>query len=278
MTDKDCEMAIGMAETLLKDASDLKNPNRSLIYNSILDRYSGFINISNISINYVVMATNRIINSNVVDKRVNENVEHFKTTGKLLDFGTALLIVIRDHKDDRFLVADGQHRLSTLNRLKEMKLTEDLFISVDIKMVNTEEEARDYLMLFQVQYAPDNRLFSANMVERTKKQNLIDLFRGLWPSAFHLHDNREVKKANNRVSSNFRMEVERPNLSDGIVCDLFMDISVLRSDNITSEKLIQINEYIKTLYDASSRSIDGCYFGKLREDHKNIRNVNNKFQ
>lgn len=60
------------AEELLKNETEAKN----LIYNPVVDKYVGFMNLYNITIKCEVMASNRIINQNVINVRVKENEEH----------------------------------------------------------------------------------------------------------------------------------------------------------------------------------------------------------
>ena len=265
------------AEELLKNETEAKN----LIYNPIIDKYVGFMNLYNITIKCEVMASNRIINQNVINVRVKENEEHFKKTGNLLDFGSAILVVIRANNNDAFYVADGQHRISTLFKLKELGVTSELWIAVTVKMVNTEREAKEYLKLFQKQYPPDIRLFSENLQERESKNNIINMFRNLWPAAFTVYDKREIDKINSACFQNHRVEVERPHLSDGLVCNLYRDIDILRSNMVSNELLDEMNRFIiETANEKLDRlkKVDGCCFGIVREtDVKILRAINNKF-
>lgn len=266
-----------LAEDILKSEAEAKN----LIYNEVIDKYVGFMNISMLNIRCEVMASNRIMNENVIELRIKENEIYFKKTGKLLDFGTAILVVIRENKDDIFYVADGQHRITTLCRLKKMNLTSELWISVAVKMVDNEIQAKEYLQLFQKQYPPDIRLFSENMMERTKKHYIINLFRSKWPNAFSLYDKREISKINNVSCDNHRIEVERPNLSDGLVCTLYKDIDVFRIGEVSGTLLDELNEYIIDIYKEKRdrlKKVDGCAFGLIREsDIKIIKNINSSF-
>lgn len=256
--------------------------NHNLIYNEVIDKYVGFMNINTLNIQCEVMASNRIMNNNVIELRVKENKEEFKRTGKLLDFGTAILVVVREHKDDKFYVADGQHRISTLYRLKKEEITDKLWIAVTVKMVDNEKEAREYLRLFQKQYPPDIRMFSENMVERNRKTDIINMFRDMYPNAFTIYDKRELTKINDSSLDNYRMEVERPNLSDGLLCNLYRDIDVFRNGRtITTELIKDMNSTIAELLEAKDekiKKVDNCAFGLIRDkDIKIIHKINEKF-
>lgn len=256
--------------------------NNNLLYNKVIDKYVGFMNINTLNIQCEVMASNRIMNNNVIELRVKENKEEFKKSGKLLDFGTAILVVIREHKDDKFYVADGQHRISTLYKLKEEEISDNLWISVTVKMVNTEKEARDYLKLFQKQYPPDIRMFSENMNERNRKTDIINMFRVMYPNAFNIYDKRELSKINDSSIENYRMEVERPNLSDGLICNLYRDINIFRNAKTISKQLItEINDRlieILEIKDDKIKKVDNCAFGLIRDkDIKTIQKINEKF-
>ena len=253
-----------MAEKILISETE----NNNLLYNKVIDKYVGFMNINTLNIQCEVMASNRIMNDKVIELRVKENKEEFRKTGKLLDFGAAILVVIREHNDDKFYVADGQHRISTLYKLKEEKITDDLWIAVNVKMVNTEKEAREYLRLFQKQYPPDIRMFSENMKERNKKTEIINMFRNMYPNAFTVYDKRELTKINDSSTENYRIEVERPNLSDGLLCNLYRDIDIFRFGKITTGLITDINNVIIDILqirDEKLKKVDNCAFGLIRD-------------
>ena len=262
------------AENIVKKSADIINPDRSLMYQPHIDQYSGFINLACFDLNMVYMGSNRIINDTVIDKRVHENIENYNKYNKLLDFGTAILIVIRQYNNDQFVVADGQHRIRVLQILKEEKITDQLWISVNIKIVDTEIDANNNLMIFQKQHHSDMRLFSANLKERTEKEYIIGKFRKIWKNAFVLYDNRETEKMSSKHIPNYRNEVEKPHLSDGIVVDLYKRINKFKEE-ITEEQLKKINTYLGTLFDKKNVSkVDNCYFAYIKDDMKLIDAVN----
>ena len=146
-------------EQILKD-----NIGKSLFYISSLDKYVGLINLIDFSFMFKPIGINRIINEDVINKRVKENEDSYLATEKYYDFGNVELVVIRECNDDILYVIDGQHRIRTMENLKIKYPDRDLIVSVSIYVKDTLEETANYLKHFQNQYPSNDRLFSANQV------------------------------------------------------------------------------------------------------------------
>ena len=275
-------MLQSMAESILKESLCVMENMKSLVYVEELDEYAGFMNMKSLNIELGFLASNRIVNQNVIQKRIKENEDIYHKTGKFLNFGTAKLIVIREHNDSKFLIVDGQHRLHTMLELKKKYPSENLWINVSIVVKNTEKEANDYLMLFQKQYPPDERLFSVDYTERVKKDTVISLFREMYPDAFKRYDKRQNEIIMGINSKYRRGEVEKPHLSDGIVADLITGtcpIKILANEPIITREIIeklnmQLGTIIEKKNEKSIQNVGGCYFGLIRDDVHIINAIN----
>lgn len=261
--------------------------NRSLIFNSSLNTYIGFIDFMCFPNDFISLLPNRIINNKVVERRVQENIFHFLQKGTFLDFGTLSFIIIREFKENRLHIVDGQHRIRTLELLKKDNLAKSMFVQVSIKIVNTEQEAIEYTRLSNKQYVSDKRFQCTSHNERYQKQEMIRIFREIWSGAFEQYDKSEKDRIHGTCFQNIRPEVERPNLSDGLVITLMHSMPILIPSRATPELLQQINAYIRELYTDKHipKRVDkvcgGCMFGMLRndkaEDLHMIKKINNRF-
>jgi hypothetical protein len=81
--------------------------NRQLIHIPELDKYIGFIDITNFTFIFKTIGINRMINNDVVSKRVIENEDCYIATGKYYDFGIAELMIIRENNDNIFYIIDA---------------------------------------------------------------------------------------------------------------------------------------------------------------------------
>ena len=140
-------MAVNIEEILKTSVT-----NRSLIHIPDLDKYIGWIDLRNFSFVFKTIGINRIINEDVVTKRVKENEDCYMATGKYYDFGNAELMIIRENNDNIFYIIDGQHRISTMQRLKLQYPDRKLIIGVSIYVKDTIDNAVSYLKHFQNQY------------------------------------------------------------------------------------------------------------------------------
>ena len=251
------------------------------------EEYTGYISFKNFPSDMLkLQASNRIVNQDRVKSMIATNVEKFKQTNTYEDFNTVKLLVDKSvHTNDvQFYVADGQHRMHVAYELtNKINPNVDIYIHVTITIVNTAQDAMNYLMHFQNCLPPDYRLFSTNEKERNILQRTIDLFREKWPKSFLVHDGRQRKLVYGNKNKNYRQDVERPHLSDGIIADFIKGpcvIEALADGSITSELLDDINTYLKTLFPLNKTEKIECLFGQLRsrENPEEIKKLNDKMK
>ena len=249
--------------------------NRSLIHIPDLDKYIGWIDIKDFSFIFKTIGINRIINEDVVTKRVRENEDIYIATGKYYDFGNAELMIIRENNDNIFYIIDGQHRISTMQRLKLQYPERKLIIGVSIYVKDTIDNAVSYLKHFQNQYPSDDRLFSANIIEREQLEKVLGIFRYLYPNAFKAYDKHILKLINKEEK--YYKEPNKPHLSDGIISDFIrndeLKINKLNDITITMDDIRFLNSkiknnlhFVKNINVSLIKNLDGCYFGIIRKD------------
>ena len=268
-------------ENILKENTNTENERATLMYLPSLNKFIGFINLLNFSFMFKPIGINRIINTDVINKRVKENEDLFLATGKYYDFGNAELVVIREYDDNVLYIIDGQHRLSTMENLKMLYPDRDLFIGVSIYIKDTVAEAATYLKHFQNQYPSDDRLFSANQTERNQLDKVLALFKYEYPEVF-LQYNKHILNLINKKDKYYK-EPNRPHLSNGMISDFIRNpevkINKLSDPNITGNDIRIINNKIKEnlqLYKGTinhnyiENELKGCYFGIIRKDNKKL--------
>ena len=250
------------------------------------EEYTGYINFKNIPPGMLrLQASNRIVNQDRVKNMVATNIEKLKQSNTYEDFNTVKLLVDRSvHTTDvQFYIADGQHRMHVAHELLIINPDVDIDIHVTITIVDTEKDALNYLMHFQNCLPPDYRLFSANEKERDILQRNIDLFRAKYPKSFTVHDDRQRKLVQGTKNKNYRLDVERPHLSDGIIADFIKGpcvIDILAEGNATNELLDDMHTYLRTLFPQSKVEKIECLFGQLRsrENPEEIKKLNDKLK
>jgi hypothetical protein len=271
--------------TTLEEILKVSVDNKTLLHIPDLDKYIGWIDLRDFSFIFKTIGINRIINDDVVTKRVKENEDCYTATGKYYDFGNAELMIIRENKDNVFYIIDGQHRISTMQNLKYKYSDRKLIIGVSIYVKDTIDNAVDYLKHFQNQYPSDDRLFSANITEREQLEKVLGIFRYIYPKVFKLYDAHILKLINK--TDKYYKEPNRPYLSDGIISDFIrnpdLQITKLSNSNITMDDIRLLNQKIKdNLHLVKSvnmsliESLDGCYFGLIRKDCQKLLEAINK--
>jgi hypothetical protein len=263
-------MAVNIEEILKTSVT-----NRSLIHIPDLDKYIGWLDLRDFSFVFKTIGINRIINEDVVTKRVKENEDCYTATGKYYDFGNAELMIIRENNDNIFYIIDGQHRISTMQRLKLQYPDRKLIIGISIYVKDTIDNAVSYLKHFQNQYPSDDRLFSANIIEREQLEKVLGIFRYLYPNTFKAYDKHILKLINK--TDKYYKEPNKPHLSDGIISDFIrnpeLKISKLNNPNITMDDIRSLNtkikdnlHFVKSVNVGLIETLDGCYFGLIRKD------------
>lgn len=250
------------------------------------EEYTGYINYKNFPTSMIkLMGSNRIVNQDRVKSMIEKNISRFEETNTYEDFNTVKLLVDRsvNTTEVELYIADGQHRLHVAQGLLNVNPDVDINIHVTITIVNTEKEAIAYLMHFQNCLPPDYRLFSMNVKERHILQKTLDAFRAKWPKSFIVYDERQRNLVSGNKIKNYRNDVERPNLSDGIISDFVKGpcaIQSLSDGNVTSELLDDMNDYLRALFPQNKTEKIKCVFGLLRsrENTDVIQKLNYKMK
>eukprot|EP00421_Protoceratium_reticulatum_P044965 CAMPEP_0168432612 /NCGR_PEP_ID=MMETSP0228-20121227/38976_1 /TAXON_ID=133427 /ORGANISM="Protoceratium reticulatum, Strain CCCM 535 (=CCMP 1889)" /LENGTH=414 /DNA_ID=CAMNT_0008446735 /DNA_START=42 /DNA_END=1283 /DNA_ORIENTATION=- len=114
---------------------------------------------------FVPMNSNRAINREVVQQRVQENIEAYDRSGQYLEFGQINLIIVSRDPSLDFLVMDGQHRCETMRDLNARFPERELWFQFRVKVVTSEPMAFEELRHFQRSYPTDPRSFFRSRAE-----------------------------------------------------------------------------------------------------------------
>ena len=273
------------------------------------EKYIGYINCNNFELDFGNIEINRIINEDVVNNRVSENIKYYNKNKKFCDFGNAILSLNLDNPTKLYII-DGQHRLKTLEKIKNIIRTDgqdqikhnidneefkkiSLNIAITIIVFKSTIECQKYLKHFQNQYHSDLRLFSFDeKYKREQLEKLINIFKEKYKERFIKYE----KDLENQIKFHKAIkEVNKPNLSDGIVADFlkneYLKIDIFNNPDINIETIEEISIFIRdnlNLKDNQKYSVDkkkdNCYFGYIRcnfessrEERLLIKKINEEF-
>jgi len=124
--------------------------------------YTGFADFHDLATSnceFSPMNSNRAINQDVVRARTMENVLHFDKTGRYLEFGQIVLLILGQEDSREFLVMDGQHRCETMRALHRQYPNREIYFQYRAKVVQSEAQAYEELQHFQRSYPSDPRSF-----------------------------------------------------------------------------------------------------------------------
>ena len=301
-----------------EDPPILKRIKQASDYNQLIripdieyEKYIGYIDCNNFELDFGNIEINRIINEDVVNNRVSENIKYYNKNKKFCDFGNAILSLNLNNPTKLYII-DGQHRLKTLKKIKNIIRTDGqdqikpnididnekfkktaLNIAITIIVFETTIECQKYLKHFQNQYHSDLRLFSFDeKYKREQLEKLINLFKGRYKERFIKYE----KDLENQIKFHKAIkEVNKPNLSDGIVADFlkneYLKIDIFNKPDINVETIEEISIFIRdnlNLKDNQKDSVDkkkdNCYFGYIRcnfessrEERVLIKKINEEF-
>jgi len=136
------------------------------------------------------LGTNRAVNVDVVQKRVQKNLSSLLHRQRYCDFGTISLCAVRG--DDiapnncaKFYILDGQHRIAVMQSLKEMRPNASIHFELRCKVVSSHREATEELFSMQDCHPPDPRCFFDSRQENEMASLLLDFAKIRWPQVRH---------------------------------------------------------------------------------------------
>ena len=176
------------------------------------------------------LGTNRAVNLDVVQKRVQKNLESLREKQRYCDFGTiSLCVVVGDDMTSnscaKYYILDGQHRIAVMQSLKELRPDVALWFQLRCKVVYSNQEATQELFSMQDCHPPDPRCFFENREENEMASLLLDFAKIRWPQVFKA-DKHAVKSFEEKKGS-LPKDPARPFLNDGLFFDLIRDFGVL---------------------------------------------------
>lgn len=295
---------------ILRKIKEASNYNKLIKIPDIeYEKYIGYIDCNNFELDFGNIEINRIINEDVVNNRISENIKYYNKNKKFCDFGNAILSLNLDNPT-KFYIIDGQHRLKTLEKIKNIIRTDgqdqikhnidneefkktSLNIAITIIIFTSTIECQKYLKHFQNQYHSDLRLFSFDeKYKREQLEKLINIFKEKYKERFIKYE----KDLENQIKFHKAIkEVNKPNLSDVIVADFlkneYLKIDIFNNPDINIETIEKISIFIKdnlNLKDNQKNSVDkkkdNCYFGYIRcnfessgEERQLIKKINEEF-
>ena len=228
-------------------------------------------------VNFWQMGQNRYISEQRVDYLLKKNIEYRNNTGKFPSWGLPIILLVQLDKDKEydkptFYVLDGQHRCTLGFKLRDYYIEKfgsspRIAVPMTIYITKNDSESNNILETIQDTYPSDTRLFSMNEELGLQKKMIIKVFEKIWPKAFINFHKRENEKSVRKLSKNYRMELEKGNLSHGLVVEIaeYFDIYKFANDeNILTDNLIKINNYLKDVMPDSKKD---CCFSYIRQDN-----------
>lgn len=242
--------------------------------------YAGFAvyhDLKSSDCQFVPMNSNRVINTEVVEMRVDANLKAYRDLGRYLDFGEISLLVLRTSPKRDFFVMDGQHRTATMEKLYSKHRDVPLVFHFRVVVVTTEAEAHEHLIHFQDCYPADPRAFFETQHQTKLAGEVVDELHRRWPGAF-----RERVKVRARMGGGHTSDPPRPYLNDYVTFWLLKQSGLLVAPNAAEgtvvERLDAMNALLRTaplrsLGDAATEHMrgiavgtcGGCFLGFFRE-------------
>lgn len=167
------------------------------------------------------MASNRLVNNDVVNERIAVNEASLERCGVYMDFGTVILIVVNSDPLANYRIMDGQHRVRTMQELFRRRPGTDLPFSLQVSVVPDEAAAHAELMHFQVHHPADPRAFFGTQKEREAADALLARARG------HFNHTSLWKEHSSGRFGTGRADPVRPYLSDYVFLGLLQEAQLL---------------------------------------------------
>ena len=167
------------------------------------------------------MASNRLVNNDVVNERIAVNEDSLERCGVYMDFGTVILIVVNSDPLANYRIMDGQHRVRTMQELFRRRPGTDLPFSLQVSVVPDEAAAHAELMHFQVHHPADPRAFFGTQKEREAADALLARARR------HFNHTSLWKEHSSGRFGTGRADPVRPYLSDYVFLGLLQEAQLL---------------------------------------------------
>ena len=240
---------------------------------------------------FLPMATNRCISEDVVAQRVGENLTRLRERGSYANFGQISVVAVRQPSSEqvvvegaaaarfaRFYVLDGQHRLRTMEQLRQERPNVPIWFELSVKVVDDKSAANEALLLMQNCYRADPRCFFREDGEAELASRALDLAKLTWPNVFASTGAASFRQAQRPTT--------RPRLDDGLFYDLLRDthlLSAARAQGVgwklLFEQLSAVNDALASIADelevvaettlqACTDALGGCFLGLYRRDAK----------
>mmetsp|Transcript_9044 Transcript_9044/g.26622 ORF Transcript_9044/g.26622 Transcript_9044/m.26622 type:complete len:381 (-) Transcript_9044:136-1278(-) len=169
---------------------------------------------------FVPMNSNRAINREVVQQRVQENIEAYDRSGQYLEFGQINLIIVSRDPSLDFLVMDGQHRCETMRDLNARFPERELWFQFRVKVVTSEPMAFEELRHFQRSYPTDPRSFFRSRAEARRATAVLLQLKVQHAGVFRC---MVLSDRQGRVTG----DPSRPYLNDNLIFWLLQDSELL---------------------------------------------------
>ena len=243
--------------------------------------YCGFGSLGELSqsgAKFVPMNSNRVINEEVVQQRMQRNLKVYRETNKYLDFGEITLLVHRNSPASDFFIMDGQHRIRTMEELHKKHPGVALNFHFRVVVVTSEKEAYEALMHFQDCFPADPRAFLKTQNHTQLATTVIERLTARFPTAFK---NGDVPKSA-RAGGGHSTDPHRPFLNDYLVFWLLDTSGVLEARGASIDTVMttllamntllaglsiarlgpQVTEHMRA---QAEGACCGCYLGFFRD-------------
>jgi hypothetical protein len=215
------------------------------------------------------MASNRLVNQNVVNERIAINEDLLKRFGAYADFGTVILIVVRSDLRAIYRIMDGQHRVRAMQELYQRHPATSLPFCLQVTVVSDEAAAHAELMHFQVHHPADPRAFFGSQRQRDTADQVLARARSHFT-------NEALWKQHTSGRYVGRVDPVRPYLSDYVLLGLLQEAALLDMCPdaawqilLAADALLKTSPLVrgKNTTEAMAEKAEkyGCYLGFLRE-------------
>jgi hypothetical protein len=265
---------VGILEDGFQNRTMLKHP-REPVYCS----FAKYGELASSQCKFEPMNSNRVVNEDVVDKRVRANRAHFRELGHYQDFGEIAVLVLRDDPSNTFHIMDGQHRCRAMQVLHEAHPQRELSFQFRVRVVANEREAHEALLHFQDQYPADPRSFLRTQKHTRLATSVVEKLHDSYRGAFR---NAEVKLSS-RQGGGHTPDPSRPFLNDYLLFWLLDKSGLLDEAGATPktilERLLSMNSLLASkqllgelgpnvtehMRAEASRTCGGCFLGFFRD-------------
>mmetsp|Transcript_10273 Transcript_10273/g.20155 ORF Transcript_10273/g.20155 Transcript_10273/m.20155 type:complete len:322 (-) Transcript_10273:318-1283(-) len=218
--------------------------------------YTGFADFKTLTESeciFMPMNSNRAVNNDVVEERVQSNLQRMKERGEFFDFGQINFLIIDEVTDKTFYIMDGQHRCLTMGRLVEYG--KPINFQFRVKRVKNEKEAAAELDHFQNSYPSDPRSFFPTQRQTALATSCLNMMRESFPSSDLWRPVEVASRVGARTG-----DPNRPYLTDFVFFGLLKDSKLLDKHFAVEplmKELIKVDSKLASLGLSGNRSALG---------------------